>query len=117
MNIPLQSHFLYNGKWCADIDKVLVDTITKLKGDTGWAEHEFPSYFLLTAASEIEAKLAVHFSESELAIRMRLLALRYRTFKEVVRTKGTFWDMPFKCVIAADCVWKKILKVSLWCSS
>ncbi|KAL1545930.1 hypothetical protein AAHA92_22598 [Salvia divinorum] len=110
MNIPLQSHFLYNGKWCADIDKVLVDTITKLKGDTGWAEHEFPSYFLLTAASEIEAKLAVHFSESELAIRMRLLALRYQTFKEVVRTKGTFWDMPFKCVIAADCVWKKILK-------
>ncbi|KAL1567603.1 hypothetical protein AAHA92_03066 [Salvia divinorum] len=110
MNIPLQPHFLYKENWTLEIDTILVDTIIRLKEETGWTLQEFPNYFLMTATREIKAKLAVHFNEAELRARLKVLCLRYRTFKEVLRHKGTYWDMDAKCVDAADCVWTKILK-------
>ncbi|KAL1544125.1 hypothetical protein AAHA92_21020 [Salvia divinorum] len=110
MNIPHQAWFLYKGKWFSKIDTILVDTIIRLKGETGWILKEFPSYFLSTSAKEINSKSVVQFTEVELATRIEAMHVRYWTFKEVLGQEGAYWDFSSKCVIADDCVWKKICK-------
>ncbi|KAL1569822.1 hypothetical protein AAHA92_01252 [Salvia divinorum] len=86
MDIPLQGHYVYNGKWHPKMDTVLANTILRLKEEMGWKQHEFPSYFLM------------------------VLALCYRTFKEVVAHKGMCWDRRDEFILATDCVWTRILK-------
>ncbi|KAL1563824.1 hypothetical protein AAHA92_06247 [Salvia divinorum] len=110
MNIPPQEMFLYKGKWTLKIETILVDTIIRLKEETGWVLKEFPSYFMLTAGKEIESMTAVLFTVEEVAVRVEMLLLRYPTFKKLVTQDGVHWDLPTKCVIAAECVWKKICK-------
>ncbi|KAL1560316.1 hypothetical protein AAHA92_10538 [Salvia divinorum] len=56
MNFSPQAMYLYKGKWTLEVDTILVDTLLRLKQETGWILKEFPSYFLLTAAKEIEEK-------------------------------------------------------------
>ncbi|KAL1536837.1 hypothetical protein AAHA92_29420 [Salvia divinorum] len=110
MNLPPQATFLYEGLWTQEIDTTLVDTLVRLKRETGWLLKEFPSYFLLTAGQEIRDIFGVLFNEEELSGRVETLHARYKTFKEVLAQPGAHWDFPTKSVIAPDIMWEKICK-------
>ncbi|KAG6427852.1 hypothetical protein SASPL_112099 [Salvia splendens] len=110
MNIPRQAQFLYKGLWTPEGDDVLVNTLIRLKNETMWTLDEFPSYFLLTAMREIERKLGMTYTEWDLKARVKIMLLRYRTFKEVNAHRGTHWNRPEKIVTADDDVWKEIFE-------
>ncbi|KAG6401356.1 hypothetical protein SASPL_138210 [Salvia splendens] len=63
----------------------------------------------MTAASEIGSQVGVQFNEAELAIRVKIMSIRYRTFKEVVNHPGMYWDKREICIFADGCVWTKFL--------
>ncbi|KAL1546424.1 hypothetical protein AAHA92_23024 [Salvia divinorum] len=110
INLSHQAAFLYKGDWSPSCDTIFVDCLISLKGETHWTRSVFPSWFLLTAAEEIKNNVGVIFSEIDLKDHVEVLRTRYHTFKDVLRHRGAFWDMPTKFVIAPDEVWEKILK-------
>ncbi|KAL1563323.1 hypothetical protein AAHA92_05805 [Salvia divinorum] len=110
MNFPPQYMFFYKGKWTPEMDTILVDTLLRLKGETSWILEEFPSYFLLTAAKEIEEKEHVLLYEIELSNRVEALHTRYLAFKDLLAQKGAYWDFRTKSVIAPEAAWEKMCK-------
>ncbi|KAL1558481.1 hypothetical protein AAHA92_08940 [Salvia divinorum] len=104
MNFPLRYMFFYKGKWTPEMDTILVDTLLRLKGETGWILEEFPSYFLLIAGKEIEEKEHMLLYDIELSNRVEALHTRYRTFKDLWRVRGAYWDFRTKSVIAPEAV-------------
>ncbi|KAL1564377.1 hypothetical protein AAHA92_06728 [Salvia divinorum] len=76
----------------------------------GLRDMEFPSYFLLTAAKEIEEKEEVLFYEIELSNRVEALRNRYTTFKELMAQDGAYWDFPSKKVVAPEAAWERVCK-------
>ncbi|KAG6433353.1 hypothetical protein SASPL_104963 [Salvia splendens] len=75
-----------------------------------WTLDEFPNYFLVTAMKEIEGKVGLSYTEWDRKTRVKILLLRYRTFKEVTAEHGTHWNRPEKSVTADDDVWMKIFE-------
>ncbi|KAG6387261.1 hypothetical protein SASPL_152448 [Salvia splendens] len=110
LNVLLQSHFLYNGKWSSKVDAKLIDTIVNLRLETGWKEEEILTFFLMTAAREIHNMCGMVFNVPELVTSIRLLAMRYQTFKEVINSKGTYWDRAEHFVHATDSIWVDIIE-------
>ncbi|KAL1563230.1 hypothetical protein AAHA92_05720 [Salvia divinorum] len=84
MNLPPLATFLYEGLWTLEIDTTFVDTLVRLKHETGCLLKEFPSYFLLTVGQEIRDIFSVRFNEEELSACVKTLHARYKTFKEVL---------------------------------
>lgn len=111
LNIPLQFHFLYNGKWSSKVDATLIDTTVTYKADLEWKGSNIPCFFLMAAAREIHNMCGSVFNVPELTTRVRLFMMRCDTFKEVIDAKGTYWDRSDHFVHAADSVWKKIIEV------
>ncbi|KAL1549200.1 hypothetical protein AAHA92_17332 [Salvia divinorum] len=70
-----------------------------------WTLQEFPNNFFMTVAQEIEAKLAVHFTEAKL-LKVRAYAIEpLRRFSVIRAHTGICMQS-----VSADCVWTKILK-------
>lgn len=84
LNVPLQSHFLYNGKCNSKVDAKLIGTILSYKAEMEWKGVEFPTFFLIAAAREIHDMCGLVFNLPELVTRVRVLMMRYHTFKEVI---------------------------------
>ena len=90
LDVPLQSHFLYNGKWNAKVDAKLLDSLLDLKAELGWEEDDTPTFFLMAAAREIHNMCGAVFNVPELETHVKLFMLRYQTFNEVITSKGTY---------------------------
>ncbi|KAG6382445.1 hypothetical protein SASPL_157886 [Salvia splendens] len=116
LNVPLQSHFLYNGKWSSKVDAKLIDTIVNLRLETGWKDEEIPTFFHMAVAREIHNTRGKVFNVPELVTCVRLLAMCYQTFKEVINSKGTYWDRAEHFVHAANTVWVDIIEDAMYTS-
>ncbi|KAG6430914.1 hypothetical protein SASPL_108988 [Salvia splendens] len=111
MDISLQSVVLYQGKWTADCDTILVDTLVSKQSEMQCINPLFPRWSVLrSVASEIRSIAGVKFSAAEVDGRVDVLHTRYKTFKKVVNFSGARWDQPTKSVIASDEVWVQILE-------
>ncbi|KAG6391072.1 hypothetical protein SASPL_148820 [Salvia splendens] len=88
MDSPLQSSFLYHGKWKHEIDMV------RLKNEYGCEGSVFPSHYIFEAQSVVEYHFRVTFEWFEIVDRLHFLEHRYRTFKELLSIAGTYWNQP-----------------------
>ena len=95
------------------MDAKLIDTILDLKAELGWEEDDTPTFFLMAAAREIHNMCGVVFNVPELETRVKLLLMCYQTFKQVITSKGTYWDRADHFVHAADFVWVGIIEVRI----
>ena len=111
MTPPNQASYLYHGVWSAATDSIVLDTMLTMKKETRWTGNNFPSWFLMTAAQELQTRMGIVVTEEELAKRMVIMHRRYRVFKAVVRTFGAQWDQDNKIITASDELWEKIMKV------
>ncbi|XP_047957397.1 uncharacterized protein LOC125203145 [Salvia hispanica] len=110
MTPPNQASYLYHGVWSAATDSIVLDTMLTMKKETRWTGNNFPSWFLMTAAQELQTRMGIVVTEEELAKRMVIMHRRYRVFKAVVRTFGAQWDQDNKIITASDELWEKIMK-------
>ena len=92
MDSPLQSSFLYRGKWKHEIDTIILTTMVRLKKEYGCEGSVFPSHFIFEAQSMVEYHFGVTFEWFEIVDRLHFLEQRYRTFKELLGIAGTYWN-------------------------
>ncbi|KAG6405492.1 hypothetical protein SASPL_133082 [Salvia splendens] len=88
----------------------MLECLLKLKAETHWSHHYFPSWFMLTVAQELQSKVGVVFTKHDLHDRAALMKQRYTTFKAIFRYRGVWWDFPTKSIVALEDVWVKILE-------
>lgn len=89
---PLQSCFLYQGKWSQKIDSIITKTLVRLKKEYDCEGSVFPSHFIFEVQSLVEYHVGVTFEWWELVDRIHFLARRYRTFCELIHIEGTCWN-------------------------
>lgn len=72
----------------------------------------FPSRFFVESKIAIELKPGYSFEWFELVDRLHFMENRYKTFNEIIRLEGTYWDAPSNKVIVATPNWHDELEVS-----
>lgn len=112
-NLPPQSYFLYESSWSPKVDSLLLGTIVKLKLADEWDGTTFPSHFIIEAGSSIERVLGYAFDLDALYGRLHFLEKRYKTFKEVLKLEGTYWNRQTNVLIVVENVWTEKLTVSI----
>ncbi|KAL1555889.1 hypothetical protein AAHA92_11576 [Salvia divinorum] len=108
LNIPQQSHFFYKRNWSPTADGILIKVLIQKKKELNWHGEIIPEIVIEQATKAIEMGINLCFTSEEINERLVFLESRYRCFKEVVKTPGTFWDFPSNIVDATDSVWKTI---------
>ncbi|KAG6433803.1 hypothetical protein SASPL_105420 [Salvia splendens] len=68
-DLPLQSSFLYRGKWTHEIDSIILDTLLRLKKEYECEGSVFPSHFIFEAQSLVEYNFGLTFEWWELVDR------------------------------------------------
>lgn len=110
-DLPLQSSFLYRGKWSHEIDSIILDTLLRLKKEYACEGSVFPSHFIFEAQSLVEHNFGLIFEWWELVDRIHFLEQRYTTFNQLIHLEGTLWNEETNEVIVSGNTWANHLPV------
>lgn len=111
--IPPQSDFFYSGKWAPEMDNCLLSILAYHKQKPGWDTNDMPRTPLVMAELALKTKFGPIFSSEDVSTRMEFMELRYKTFKRITRSTGTFWDSREKCIIASTEIWNGLFRVCI----
>ncbi|XP_047939802.1 uncharacterized protein LOC125187257 [Salvia hispanica] len=112
LQVPQQSTFFYRGKWCREMDTLLLSTLINLRNGRDWEDGNVPNEVICNVRGVINSPFGSDLSSEEISVRVKVLKARYTTFKKVIATTGVVWHMEDKVATADDSVWKDIFKLN-----